>query len=144
VNGRLASAARLLLTTVAAAAWLAISNHCVIAAGTAPQKDDETAAAHASCPGHPAPANPADEKKPILIECCKTLTTTPASFDRYQIGYQPGDFVPFRFQSSRLCCAPMERPALILPLDTGPPGAGSFAEIVLQRSLLAHAPPRLA
>ena len=26
-------------------------------------------------------------------------------------------------------------------LDTGPPFAGSFAESVLQRSLLAHAPP---
>ena len=26
-------------------------------------------------------------------------------------------------------------------LDTGPPFAGSFAESVLQRSILAHAPP---
>ena len=31
-----------------------------------------------------------------------------------------------------------------LELDTGPPGAGSFAETVLQRSILAHAPPSLA
>ena len=29
-------------------------------------------------------------------------------------------------------------------LDTGPPGARSFAELTLQRSLLAHAPPFLA
>ena len=28
-----------------------------------------------------------------------------------------------------------------LELDTGPPFAGSFAESVLQRSVLAHAPP---
>jgi len=28
-----------------------------------------------------------------------------------------------------------------LELDTGPPFAGSFAESVLQRSILAHAPP---
>jgi hypothetical protein len=28
-----------------------------------------------------------------------------------------------------------------LPLDTGPPGARSFAELILQRSLFAHAPP---
>ena len=31
-----------------------------------------------------------------------------------------------------------------LELDTGPPFAGSFAESVLQRSILAHAPPSLA
>jgi hypothetical protein len=28
-----------------------------------------------------------------------------------------------------------------LLLDTGPPGARSFAELILQRSILAHAPP---
>jgi hypothetical protein len=32
---------------------------------------------------------------------------------------------------------------LFLPLDTGPPGLRSFAESVLQRSVLAHAPPSL-
>ena len=79
-----------------------------------------------------------------MIECCKTLTATPSGFDRYQIGYQPGDFVPFRFTSARLCQAPTERITLTMPLDTGPPGVESFAETVLQQSLLAHAPPRLA
>jgi hypothetical protein len=33
---------------------------------------------------------------------------------------------------------------LPLLLDTGPPGARSFAELILQRSILAHAPPFLA
>jgi hypothetical protein len=32
----------------------------------------------------------------------------------------------------------------IIEWDTGPPGAHSFAESVLQRSILAHAPPSLA
>jgi hypothetical protein len=31
-----------------------------------------------------------------------------------------------------------------LLLDTGPPGARSFAELILQRSVLAHAPPVFA
>ena len=36
----------------------------------------------------------------------------------------------------------ISRPSsLLLALDTGPPGALSFSESVLQRSLLAHAPP---
>src|SRR5437763_2018506 len=38
---------------------------------------------------------------------------------------------------SRIALAPRS-------LDTGPPGAHSFAELILQRSLLAHAPPSLA
>jgi hypothetical protein len=33
------------------------------------------------------------------------------------------------------------RPVEPLLLDTGPPGAFSFAELILQSSLLAHAPP---
>jgi hypothetical protein len=31
-----------------------------------------------------------------------------------------------------------------LSLDTGPPHAHSFTELILQRSLLAHAPPHVA
>jgi hypothetical protein len=37
--------------------------------------------------------------------------------------------------------APPKIPFRGATLDTGPPGATSFAELVLQRSILAHAPP---
>jgi hypothetical protein len=37
-----------------------------------------------------------------------------------------------------------ERSCPLLCLDTGPPESSSFAELVLQRSLLAHAPPSFA
>ena len=143
VNGRLAYAARLGITALAATAWLAVSNHCVIAAGTT-ANPETGASAHAHCPGHPAPANPTNDQQPRTVECCKTLSTASASFDRTQIGYQPGHFIPFRFAKSRLCLAPTARPIDGFALDTGPPGAISFAESVLQRSVLAHAPPRLA
>jgi hypothetical protein len=36
------------------------------------------------------------------------------------------------------------RPVPVLELDTGPPFANTFAESVLQRSILAHAPPHVA
>ena len=144
VNERLAYAARLGITALAMAAWLAVSNHCVIAAGTE-SKPNPGAKVHTHCPGHPAPADPGDgDQKSRTIECCKTLSTASASFDRTQIGYQPGHFIPFRFSKSRLCLAPTARPVDGFALDTGPPGAISFAESVLQRSVLAHAPPRLA
>ena len=41
--------------------------------------------------------------------------------------------LPLRIQQTALVFA--------LFLDTGPPGVRSFAELILQRSLLAHAPP---
>jgi hypothetical protein len=47
----------------------------------------------------------------------------------------PRDYAPQIFQ-------PMLRGAVeIEGLDTGPPGRVSFAELVLQESMLAHAPP---
>ena len=71
--------------------------------------------------------------------CCKTLraitvskTTTTANML---------DFVlrPF-FADAALSV--ISRPARVLiALDTGPPRAISFSELVLQRSVLAHAPP---
>lgn len=37
--------------------------------------------------------------------------------------------------------APLQIARATLEFDTGPPGARTFAESVLQRSILAHAPP---
>ena len=51
--------------------------------------------------------------------------------------------IDFRFEYHRLLANFRDAPAPLL-LDTGPPGAHSFAELILQRSLLAHAPPFLA
>jgi hypothetical protein len=143
VNERLSYAARLGITALATAAWLAVSNHCVIAAGTAPNPATG-ANAHSCCSDESNPARPAGDQKPSTVECCKTLSTPSASFDRTQIGYQPGHFIPFHFSKSRLCEAPPARPVDGFVRDTGPPGAISFAESVLQRSVLAHAPPRRA
>ena len=49
----------------------------------------------------------------------------------------------FPFSQARLFCIRCRAVAPLL-LDTGPPGAFSFAELILQRSLLAHAPPSRA
>ena len=46
----------------------------------------------------------------------------------------------------RRACSLLYSSRVVAPLllDTGPPGAFSFAELILQQSLLAHAPPFLA
>ena len=51
------------------------------------------------------------------------------------------DFVPIQDWIVVELISAAETQLLPLELDTGPPFARSFAESVLQRSILAHAPP---
>ena len=131
---------RAFIAVIVAVAWLAISNHCALAA--------MQGAARMTMPGcHGCGASksaPAKDGKANGIECCKVLRATLltisksfAEFDKLAFTEQP-DFVG-------LIVAP-GNPQLTdsLELDTGPPFLRSFAENVLQRSILAHAPPPLA
>lgn len=126
----LRSAAALVMVT----SWLAISNHCALAALSAarPAADE--------CPMH---SQPAKEKTPTTLVCCKVLRAADVS-------------VTVKVATPQLCLlAPIEHAAMVVApqpffsapsalLDTGPPGLRTFAELILQRSLLAHAPPPLA
>ena len=114
--------------------WLAISNHCAFAAVSAPKSAAD------ACPMHPQPAQ---QKQSSALVCCKILkapgtqATIKAAVPRVQQLFP--DY-------ARYCGLLMVQPdfePLFLALDTGPPGINSFAESVLQRSLLAHAPPSL-
>jgi hypothetical protein len=135
--------ARLLIGGVTLLAWFAISNHCVIDAAmsaptAAPVHHDDCCPMHANKPA--APAQP--KKQGDGQVCCKNLPATALKgsqplasfiaplltilFDRHDL-----------FQGAR-----DELPSLCL--DTGPPNALSFSELVLQQSLRAHAPPSIA
>ena len=121
-----------LLTLVA---WFSISNHCALGA----LESSKLVAVHASCHG----GAPVPEKVPAKGEaapCCKLLRALLAKSHQPVIqNYFTGSFLAWisaalvsyeqfhRWQSSEL--------------DTGPPFNESFAESVLQRSILAHAPP---
>jgi hypothetical protein len=119
-------------------AWFAISNHCVLGAIEAPVGTPVT-----HCHDHQSsPVQPSgdDQESP----CCKTLRATVAipvkAPEAQQDGSSiAGDFVSriHAFDDRRLECVPYFS-------DTGPPGSSTFAELVLQRSILAHAPPSLA
>jgi hypothetical protein len=119
-----------------AISWVALTNHCAIAAFAPRVQPVEE-----QCPMHSAPAK---DKNAENQQCCKTLravaiaTTKTVSW----IDLSTGKAV----QWPESCDIPLLARAtrLIAYDDTGPPGRRSFAEIVLQRSVLAHAPPFLA
>jgi hypothetical protein len=92
-----------------------------------------------NCHGsQPSPSKKSSEDE---TPCCKVLRATlvqlansvPA-FDFSAFSLQPY-FAGLIFLSERSHTSPR------FELDTGPPFSGSFAELVLQRSILAHAPP---
>jgi hypothetical protein len=115
------------------AAWFALSNHCALGTVAAPT---ETESAMSGCPMHSAPA----KKKPATkVPCCKDVravvakAVTAAASAMRVIGAETF--------ATEFVGLPPRFPAEIEVLDTGPPGRISFAELVLQESMLAHAPP---
>jgi hypothetical protein len=78
------------------------------------------------------------------VQCCKILRAVAPTISKSWTR-SDGDFsdIHFPFEDCRLLAHFRDALAPLL-LDTGPPDAHSFAELILQRSLLAHAPPFLA
>jgi hypothetical protein len=122
---------------IAICSWLAISNHCAFSAVAAPIGETQSA-----CPFHSKPAK--EEKHSAGVQCCKTLRavvpTVAKSWTRNDTDFSDIDLC---FKEFALIAYSRSQPAALF-LDTGPPGARTFAELILQRSLLAHAPPHLA
>src|SRR5205823_11341897 len=129
--------ARCMVVIVAICSWIAISNHCAFAAlATKP------ASAQNECPFHSKPAKQKEQSS--QVQCCKILRAVvfakitdwardDAKFCDANFPVQAGAFLAYS-----------PRAVEPLLLDTGPPGAFSFAELILQQSLLAHAPPSRA
>ena len=123
------------IVAVAICSWIAISNHCAFAA-IAPDTDSRQTA----CPFHSKPAKQKEQSS--HVECCKILRAVvfaqsnawardDAKFSDTNFSVETG--------ASLVCSLRTVAPLL---LDTGPPlHAFSFAELILQQSLLAHAPP---
>jgi hypothetical protein len=124
------------LTTVVA--WLSISNHCAIGALVAAKTQSPTAQMH--CHGsQPSPSKEnGDEKMP----CCNVLRATLAGQGKI-VQVASKDFLPIQswIIAQIIFADEPQSHRTANELDTGPPFAGSFAESVLQRSILAHAPP---
>ncbi|HKS03817.1 MAG TPA: hypothetical protein VJR49_00555 [Chthoniobacterales bacterium] len=117
--------------------WIAVSNHCAFAA-VAPEIEK----AQPECPFHSKPAKQKEHSS--QVQCCKVLRAI-AFAKTKDWARDDAKFCHANFpgEATALVVYPSRAPAPLL-LDTGPPAAFSFAELTLQRSLLAHAPPFVA
>lgn len=129
-------ALRLLIVLIAAFGWLAISNHCVLGmVGSA-----KAIVAPPACHGVPhAPGKSDSDQAP----CCKVLRAT-IELSKPLVAYDSSNFSLQPDLAGLIILADHLSSLRPLELDTGPPLYESFAESVLQRSILAHAPPFLA
>jgi hypothetical protein len=130
-----------LVASFAIISWLTLSNHCAIGAigaigaiatATAAEPDEQ------QCPMHPAPAK---QKDSAVQNCCKVvraLAPKPAKLVIASLTHLPPWLQhvevdqPVRFPAASVS---------MIVTGNGPPAGLCFAESVLQRSLLAHAPP---
>jgi hypothetical protein len=121
-------------------AWFALSNHCALGAIESRVKTSGHAC-HQDC----ADSAPTKGKKPSNEGvCCKLLRATLSKAES-GTGYDTSVFVWQQYFVASLFSWDEARPASSPEeLDTGPPFLIAFAESVLQRSILAHAPPALA
>lgn len=119
--------------------WLATSNHCALA-GLAGASKTSMRGCHGMAAGRSAPAKDGQPG----VDCCKVLRATLSSLAKNGVAAAQVEFVLHAYMTALL---PLLLPSAVLVpagLDTGPPAGGFFVESVLQRSLLAHAPPFLA
>ena len=126
------------IVVVVICSWFAISNHCAFAALAT-----KTHAATSDCPFHSKPAK--QEKQSTGAQCCKILRAVPpvTAKNWARDDTKLSDADGFCGECA-LTIASLQMTPVPMFLGTGPPNARSFAELILQRSLLAHAPPILA
>ena len=136
---RRASMARFLTVIITTIAWFFISNHCVLA--ELKEASKARTSCHQPCCGNQPPAK---SKSESAAECCKTLRATLSGATKDFAGYDSSLFAPQLYFIGPVISANDSRSILALELNTGPPFVNTFAECVLQRSILAHAPPVIA
>lgn len=129
------------LSLLLGVAWLVASNHCAFAVAYA--LSQPTKATHEHCAGHAGSEQP--EKKNGNgcgdQSCCKSLSAPALTLAKSPVAFDYFDFVTADYLAAVPAGLGNRHRAVVFELDTGPPAASSFAESVLQRSLLAHAPP---
>jgi hypothetical protein len=132
---------------IAISSWIAISNHCAFAAiatsgtGCQPESHHRQGADATHCPFHSKPAK--EKQQTAQMQCCKILRAVFCAKAKSWARDTSFFDVDLYAEERALIVCSLRTPEPLL-LDTGPPDAHSFAELVLQQSLFAHAPPSLA
>lgn len=114
--------------------WLLFTNHCALGMmqRPAPSVDQADHCCGKSDHRNTQPEQPGD--------CCKIKATpTAAKTDAPAATFQ----LQFEDYVIQVLVPPVGQPIPDFLFDHGPPRAVSFAEAVLQRSLLGHAPPAI-
>lgn len=129
---------RVPVVLIAGVAWLALSNHCALAAII--HTSNTPMHCHGAATNHP----PSKDDKQGRVECCKVLRATLLTTAKNVASLDEFLFSPYKYFVGIVVTPDAVEQAGIFEWDTGPPGTNSFAESVLHRSVLAHAPPSLA
>src|SRR5262249_20336274 len=115
-------------------AWIAVSNHCAFASVATGIDKGQT-----ECPFHSKPAK--QKEQSAQVQCCKILRAVvfakTKNWARNDTKFCDANF-PVHADTVVIYSPRSVAPLL---LDTGLPDRLSFAELILQSSLLAHAPP---
>jgi hypothetical protein len=119
---------------IAIVAWLSLSNHCALGLTLAAAEPAESE--DGGCPMHQSPV----KKKPAAnLPCCKDVR---AILVKTVAAVMPGlRLMPSHSYATEIFPPARQLAFALENLDTGPPGCFSFAELVLQESMLSHAPP---
>jgi hypothetical protein len=128
-----AAVLRVLPVALVLMAWLALTNHCALAALSSEP-------ATADCPMH---SQSAPKKQEPIPFCCKIVRAVSGQAAAKQVVPPTSSPLVDRIDFATFLLPREQFLSSLFALDTGPPEAGSFAESVLQQSLLAHAPPSL-
>ncbi|HEY5753374.1 MAG TPA: hypothetical protein VIT21_09510 [Chthoniobacterales bacterium] len=132
----------MLLTVVA---WLAVSNHCALAAtvfSLRPEAAPICNSCHDEDGSQSQPSSKPDATQSGEIACCKVLKATASDLKTISVAQQlPVGSIDYAIVAEFDFPIPAILFATAMP--TGPPQVRSFAELVLNRSLPAHAPPFL-
>ena len=126
------AAVRSFVVVLSLVAWFALSNHCALGAAVT---SVESVSDGNGCPMHSAPGKKDPASKP---PCCKEIRAilakcVTANAAAVRLVNRPD-------RATEFYSTPAQTVVEIAEVDTGPPGF-SFAESVLQESMLSHAPP---
>ena len=130
-----------LIALLTMAAWFAVSNHCAL--GGLESSKVAVASLNTCCHGgahSPAKGPPKGDEK----TCCKTLRALAIKPAASFCGTFGDTSKPFSYLATTANILPDHIALELRPQETGPPGRVTLAELVLQRSLLSHAPPLFA
>jgi hypothetical protein len=125
------------IVVVTGLAWISVSNHCALGGLIA---KSNSAAAPMRCHGsQPSPSKKSGGEE---MPCCKVLRATLTGEGKI-VQVASKEFLPIQswIVAEILFTNEAQLHRATQEFDTGPPFAGTFAESVLQRSILAHAPP---